>query len=249
MLKMVLLSDIHCGSIWGLTPTKWQFKDNDYTEIQNDFYNWFQEKIKEIGPIDIAVINGDAIDGNSKTGIDHLTNDLNKQCEIAIDVIESLKAKKHYFIYGTPFHVTDGLNAEDIIADNFNEVPHTHLKLKIKNHVFDFKHTTSKTSIPHGQGTLLAKRMLWSSLKDLLSGDRKADYYIRSHIHEYSMIDNDMGCAITTPALQLPFSAYGRKYDGWYTVGFMVFTVDDYVNIEKYIYKFKKRDIMQVFEG
>ena len=126
---MIVISDLHAGSIWGLTPPNWHFQNNEYSDIQKDFWDWFSKKIEVLKPFDILVSNGDAIDGVTKVGIDHLTNDLNKQVEIAKNIIDFIGAKKHYIVHGTPFHVTDDMNAEDLIAEYYNTKPKSHLCL------------------------------------------------------------------------------------------------------------------------
>ena len=127
-----------------------------------------------------------------------------------------------------------------MLAEKFNAECKSEIKLSVYNKIFDFKHTTSKSSIPTGQGHLLSKRVLWNILYNVMDGTQRANYFIRSHIHEYFQMDCNLGFAITTPALQLPFTTYGRKFDNYYNVGFVYFDIyeNGKVDFEKCLYKF-----------
>ena len=240
MKRLIVISDTHCGSKLGLTPEKWQ-QEELCGKAPSYVWNWFDTQVKTVGKIDACVWNGDLIDGRGrKETNDHLTTNLSDQKKMAIDVIEHVGAKQNYFVYGTGYHVTDGEDQEDAIAEHFGTVPHTSLSLDVGGKLFDFRHHSGKTSIPHGQGTLITKQLLWNLMHDVIDGERRADVVVRSHVHEYVCIDTCFGTAITTPAMQLPGSSYGRKYVGHYHVGFIEILVKDRIAIIDHRYKIQR---------
>jgi hypothetical protein len=221
MTNLVCFSDTHCGHIGGLTPPMYQSEFQPSLVAQ--VYDWFITEWKKFDKVDVLVINGDAIDGRGKKGShDHLTTNLAGQREIFCRLINELYPypKKILMTYGTDFHVTDGENHEDSIASEISARVSTEIALQVEEMLFHFKHTTGKTSIPHGQGTLLNKRSLWTNIK------YASDIKIRSHTHEYFLSDNNLGLSVNTPALQVPCGSYGRRFDGWYDLGFVSFQVD-----------------------
>jgi hypothetical protein len=232
---------MHCGHLYGLTPERYHSDLPHYGELARIFWKWFSGKMAELGPFDICVHNGDAVEGEGKKeSREHLTTDTGRQNKIAIECLETTRAKKFYMTYGTPYHCTGTEDYERNIAEYLQAPIKNKLKLKIGGYVFDFKHHTGKSSIPHGGGTLLEKRTVWEHLKHTTEGHSLPDITVRSHIHEHRTIDDRLGLSMTTPALKLGDTVLGRKYDGWYDVGFYVFEVgDDSYDYQKYLYEIK----------
>jgi len=216
-MKIMIAGDLHCGSIMGLTPSQWQSKRTPVGVAQ--VWDWYEKTVNKIKPR-IAIWNGDLIDGPGKKGaIDHITTNLAEQRDMAIEVIETAGALKNIFTFGTRFHVEDGEDQETLIANHFGGDIQAEQLLEIEGVRMAFRHHTGKTSIPHGQGTLIAKQLLWTVVHDLQHSDKAADIVFRSHVHEYVDIMCGIGHAITIPALQASGCRYGRRYFGYYHVG------------------------------
>lgn len=242
--KGLIISDIHAGHLFGLTPPKWQVET-----YQRDLWQWYVDAVKSNGPYDFLLCNGDAVDGiGKKETHEHGTADTNKQVKMAIECIDVAGKCDKYFTYGTPYHVTNNCELEDQIALHYDAPIKSKLMLSVHGCIIDAKHTTSKTSIPHGQGLVL-KQALWELVHASTGGGAVPDVIVRSHIHEYVYIDSPLGCCITTPALQLGDTCYGRKFSGYYDVGFTTIEIDSKksYSIEKYLYRIKKQnEVMSV---
>ncbi len=69
--RLVIISDLHCGHRAGLTPPDWQsdFRKNSKTqrnkfaELQRELWQFYADTINDLRPVDVLVVNGDAIDG------------------------------------------------------------------------------------------------------------------------------------------------------------------------------------------
>ena len=66
--RLLALGDYHCGHRVGLTPPGW-----DAPETHKAFYSfrrmawdWYADTCRKIGPVDLALINGDLVDGPGK---------------------------------------------------------------------------------------------------------------------------------------------------------------------------------------
>jgi len=244
MKQVLIISDLHCGNYSGLTPFSYISNKHPLRELAIDFYDWFIEAISKY-KIDICICNGDAIDGEGKKEtIDLLTTDVNIQINMACEILEKINAGKYYFTYGTPYHVTSSMHAEEIIADKMKGVIQRELDIDVYGKLLNFRHSTSKTSVPYGQGTLIAKRGIWNLINSVLEDKRKADVVIRSHIHEKVILKNNVGISASTPALELPFTEYGLKCEGFYNVGFFVLDIypDGKIDIHEEDYKIKSID-------
>jgi hypothetical protein len=196
--RLVIISDLHCGDRWGL---------REGNKLLNKFY---LDKVKELRPVDVLLLNGDGVQGTMRgKSNDVIEPDLGLQAEMCIDYLGMWKAKTYLFTMGTGIHVSEGTDWEKWIAREMHGLIKAKQIFDINGVRFNAKHHTSKTSIPHGQGTLLLKRVLWENIKSQLTNTRKSDVFVRSHIHEFCQIKNRLGFAVTCPALQLPRGAYG----------------------------------------
>lgn len=232
--RVVILADLHCGHRVGLTPPAWhsQIPGKRYHQIQVECWDNFTKEIKRLMPIDICIVNGDAIDGKGTRsgGQELLTPDRMKQVDIATECVSFLKADKHVFVKGTPYHVGENEDWENDLARNYNEKAEDHAFLKINGVNFDVKHFVGSSSIPHGRFTGVARARLWNIIWHN-EGEQQpdADVLIRSHVH-YSVFAGEANnwLAMTTPALQAAATKYGaRLCEGIVHWGFVYFDVYD----------------------
>jgi len=192
-------------------------------------YNFFENKIKELQPIDILIENGDSIEGKGQKsgGTELIETDRLKQCEMAIQCLEKIKAKKIVKSYGTPFHVGVDEDFEDIVANGLNvEKICSHGWIDVNGIIFDFKHFISSSIIPHGRHTSIARDHLWNQLWSIDESQPLSNVIIRSHTHYHIFNGDAEHLAIITPAMQGFGSKFGtRKCSGKIHIGFIHFDV------------------------
>jgi len=231
MKRLLVISDLHCGHRAGLTPPEWWDNDDGkYAEIQETMWKWYVGMVKKVMPVDVLVVNGDAIDGKgSKSGSSELiTADRNEQCKMAETCINLIKAERIYMTYGTAYHTGDDEDWEDIVADRVSADIKSHLWLNIGGVNFDFKHKVTSSTIPHGRHTGPAKDKLWNLLWAEKGLQPKADVLIRSHVHYFTQSGDSFSEIFTTPALQGPGSKFGaRIMSGIIDIGTMMFDCED----------------------
>jgi len=70
-------------------------------------------------------------------------------------------------------------------------------------------------------------------LNDKIDRNIQADIFVRSHIHEYDLVERRLMTVLTTPGLQFKggdknglSSTYGRKCTGFYDYGFISYDID-----------------------
>ncbi|MCP4900021.1 MAG: hypothetical protein GY906_23885 [bacterium] len=247
MKRLLVISDLHCGHLIGLTPPRWQTKAtgsavrskrDKLSSVQKEAWRWYIKHIKEYGPYDCVVVNGDAIDGAGKRsgGTEQITADREEQCEIAVECIEKTLPKnrkdcKLVMTYGTGYHTGDEEDWENKIARDLkaNKIG-SHEWVNCAGVVFDFKHQVGSSGIPHGRHTAINKESLWANLWAERGLIPEADVLIRSHVHYHAFCgDTAMKpmLRMTTPALQAMGSKYGsRRCSGIVDFGFIVFECD-----------------------
>lgn len=235
--RLLVLSDTHCGSVFGLTP-----HNMFAVEAANDLlvtrtaderkacWKWFESAIKEIRPIDRLVLNGDLIEGpaTKQQSLELLAVDPQEQIRIAERVVEFVGCKDIAVIAGTAYHTGDGTDYERLVADKFGVKFGGHEYYDIDDVCFSFKHHIGGSQSPMGRSTPLVKELVWALQWSLTEEFPDADVVVRSHVHYHVAVANAVRnkLAMTTPALQTPGSRFGvRRMSGIVDYGFVYFDI------------------------
>jgi len=249
-MKVLPLTDPHCGHMVGLTPPKFQ-KHDDLKAYHRKTWNWFEREVGELGDVDALFLLGDLIDGKGdRSGGTELTfPDTDVQCEVAIECIDKVVSwtgvprKNIYGVYGTPYHVNPG--GSDLERRILNEVGGkigSHEWIDVNGTMFDIKHKVGGSTIPHGRATALLKEDLWNLIWSTKEEyNPRSQVILRGHIHYY-MFAGDAEClSMSLPALQGPGSKFGkRQCSGTVNFGFVHFDVEEGgYSWEPHILKFK----------
>lgn len=235
--RILVVADLHCGHYVGLTPPGWQTKGapelgparNKLTDIQQSCWNFYERKVAEHGPFDVIFVNGDCIDGRGERsgGTEILEPNRQRQCDMAVVSIRKAITKPStpvVMTYGTPYHTGDAEDWESGIASDLNAKIGSHEWVEVEGVIFDLKHHTGSSSIPHGRHTPAAREHLWNQLWSARGQNPTAHVIIRSHVHYLNHCGGPGWLSLTTPALQGWGTKYGsRRCSGIIDYGFLVF--------------------------
>src|SRR5271157_652517 len=132
-IRMLVISDLHCGHLAGLTPPDQWIHGTSFYEQQKKTWNFYINTIKELQPIDILICNGDAIDGKGTKsgGTELITSDRNLQSQMAIECLKQVKAPSNILTYGC---LTAG---HRILTADLRYIPVENLKVGDKLLAFD----------------------------------------------------------------------------------------------------------------
>jgi hypothetical protein len=235
--RVVVVADMHCGHRVGLTPPKWQQRPLDdvpqgekWASIQAETWNWYSKTIRALAPIDLLIVNGDAIEGKGarSEGVELITADRSIQAAMAGAVIQEAQAATIRMTRGTPYHVGPGEDYENTVADAVGAKIGDHEWYTVNGVTMDVKHHTSGGTMPHTKHTSVMGDVLWNMIWADSEGQPDSDIFIRSHLHSYSYcmgIRPDQA-AFVTPALQGLGSRFGaRQCRKMVNVGFMSFDI------------------------
>lgn len=212
---LVIISDLHCGSIYGLTPPPYQQKQSSHHHtLQRESWNAYMKMVRKWYRPDILLVNGDCIEGrqDKQGGAELLTNDRNVQVDMAVKAIKEWNAKRILITYGTSYHT--GSQAEDFeynIAKELGAEIEGRLFFKVEDMTIDARHKVSTSIIPHGRATGLLRDVMWDLVKEAEGEWPKVDIIIRSHAHYHLWIEQPGKTAFITPALQLSRGRYGSR--------------------------------------
>ena len=182
MKKIIVISDLHCGHVAGLTPPQFQLnlfedsstKRNKWAELQRELWLKFDNLLDKYKPFDLGFDLGDMIDGKGirSGGTELLTSDRKEQVDMSVYIHNHIRDKskkgfKWIGVYGTNYHAA-GEGGEDWEVQvtekcGFEKIG-SHEWVNVNGCIFDLKHHVSSSSVPHGRHTPLAKEKLWNIL-------------------------------------------------------------------------------------
>ena len=226
--RVVIVSDLHCGHVSGLTPPGHMSGDKRHHTFQDQAWKAYTKMLKELQPIDILVANGDLIDGKEhKTSGELLTNSITAQVRLATECLKEADAKKILVTRGTWFHVTPD-DAEDILRDNdLKATVKDQIWLDVNGVCFHIRHFVHGSQLPHGRFTAVSRERLQNLLWSEIGIAHKADVIIRSHVHYHVFCGTHEYLAMTTPSLQ-GWTKYGsRKMSSTVDWGMVHFDVNE----------------------
>lgn len=243
--RVIIISDLHCGHLAGLTPPQWQLneyegsttKRNKWAVLQKELWMNFINLLEQYKPFDVGFDLGDMIDGKGSRsgGTELITSDRNEQIDMAREVHRqvAMRSRKRFEwigVYGTAYHTSGegGEDFESVMAEevNFRKMG-SHEWVDINGCVFDLKHHIGGSQVPYGRFTAPARDRLWNMLwaeKDL---QPKANVILRGHVHYHSFCGENDWIAMTVPALQGMGTKYGsRRCSGLVHWGITIFDVN-----------------------
>lgn len=232
--KVLIIGDLHCGSMSGLTPPEWivsKGRNAFFNRLQEEMWEHYIETLEHFGKVDVLVVNGDVIDGKGTRsgGTELLSSDMLEQVDIATEALSKIDAKSIFFTYGTPYHTATvgGEDFDKIVANNFKAGIYDELNLKIEGVLFNIKHKVGASSSPYNRAMPVGRHRLWDALYALRNDDEPASVYVRSHVHYFSYCGEAKWTAFTLPALQSSQTKYGtRQCVGNTDWGMCLFNVD-----------------------
>jgi len=236
--KIAVLGDLHCGHRSGLThpgflPTEPIDKQKPFVDAAIEYWNFYETRIRQLGPFDVVIVNGDMIDGPGKKsgGSELWTADPEDQCDYAIKALRRVpvtRKTKWILTRGTPYHTGDDTDHENKIANAFHAKIGEHEWVDIEGVVFDVKHHPAGSSgIPQGRHTAVAKDRMWNVMWAHEDMQPDSDIFLRSHVHYHNLCGGPDWLAMTLPALQGMGTKFGaRRCVGIVDFGFVTFEVD-----------------------
>lgn len=227
-IRVLAMSDTHCGHTIGLTPPEWDKSEKvEHYRMRRAIWDWYEKNVPQ--KPDVLIFNGDAIDGKGpgSGGSEQMYMDWDDQVEMVADIINRLKPGSVYMAYGTGYHTGKDKDYEDDVAKLVNAKSiGGEGDLDIRGTNFNYKHHLGRSSVPHSRATAVLRDALWNMIWADRGEYPKAHVLIRSHVHYHQFAGDADLLAMTLPALQGYGTKFGgRRMTGTVDVGFVTFSV------------------------
>jgi hypothetical protein len=226
--NMIVVSDQHFGCEMGLFPlTKFRMDGGGYyypstlqkkvAQLWKIFWDeWVPEVTK--GDSYIVVNNGDSIDGTHHGSVTQITQNLERQKELAITclmpIVQNKKCVQYYHIRGTEAHVGKSGQYEEEIANALGAKPdengnHARWEMwyNLQNKLIHFSHHIGTTGSSAYESTAVYKEMVEQFVEAGRWDDLPPDVIVRSHRHRQFetriATKTGYGISLVTPGWQL----------------------------------------------
>lgn len=248
--RLLLLSDLHVGSTWGIFPKNFKTSGGNViilNKLQEELLTYWNDLQKRVGQYDTVVLLGDLVQGlNKKESGKHLIiSDLNEQKQAAITLLKPFcKNKIVVGISGSSYHNSVDYELEKDIVQYFNGA----FGGAVANYTIG---NTGKTiNIRHGKGALTyyAGTKMDKEIKELLISERLGKlpgidiialghYHTMAHyyINEKLFVLN---ACWEGPRYNLYTSGNFFKYQPDIGATKLIVT-EDYIKVKPYTYKLK----------
>lgn len=226
--RVLVVSDIHVGSIFGLLPPGFVRSDNATVSLnpgQEHLWGCWDDLRQRVRDVDVVVVNGDVIDGPqpAQRGTELSLPILGDQAEAAIETLRLLKKSTGtapwYFIQGTEYHDCRAGRSAEEVARALDATPYTGLgtgrysrevlDLDIDGVVINFAHGIS-VATGFYRATPADREGIWSALAGKDGKMHKADAVVRSHAHSFVHVEHASKHIVISPCWQLQ-TRYQRK--------------------------------------
>ena len=150
------------------------------------------EMCKRGRSIDYLIIDGDVVDGVSPScdGKDVWTTDIDMQVEAACDLVKQIDYDKALVAYGTPYHTSENLNADQVFAKAVGAVKHAYELSFQPNGCHDIIHVSHAIGVSTAswqyRTTPLAKELVAALLNEHALYKYKC--IVRAHAHYFCAV-------------------------------------------------------------
>ena len=229
MKRVLCLSDIHAGSIYGMLPPNFvastgqpvpQHAWQEYLwECWLHMIAWATQK-----PLDAIVVVGDVVEGKQPKNrcaelcLPLVCDQEDASEEILTPLIKAAQCKI-YFVKGTFYHDDEQGRSVDNVAKSLRgtgyeglgtgKIAKEVLDLDVDGVVIDFSHGISVSGGLY-RAVAIDREALWSALEGKEGSAPKADVIVRGHAHYFVHVEHVSKHGLILPAWQLQTS-YMRK--------------------------------------
>jgi len=195
MKRILVVSDLHVGSKWGLTSKK----DNS---VQRELFSRWKAMVDTVGSVDAVVVNGDICDGvNRAEDGEGIELDAKDQILEAIELLERVDSKRFYGTQGSGYHTKKNPSMDWAVIHGLKGTFDNEIVLNVNKTRFHFAHKTGVSS--SGQmyhGTPISKEIMVAALNEGSMG--KFHVVGRAHTHYFYYVGSADCMAFISPCFK-----------------------------------------------
>ena len=223
----VAVSDLHTGGITSLRPPVVRLgSDSDELRlgpITKQVWAAWTKLLKTYGSPDFLLVGGDCVNGNARKdeGRRCWTTDIQKQADVAAELINMWNAPVVFGVEGTKYHV-ENINGDEMTmrqvrnaADYKGRYAPPDWNLSIAGAVGHISHKIGGTRVFQYRGTPLSRELTMSRVMSHETEVFKANFILRGHVHNYYAVRagaNSQCCTIPCWQTRTDYEALNNPF-------------------------------------
>ena len=225
--KILVVSDLHCGSNVGLFLPDFYDQDNDIQYQISDLQTFLFEKwcsmVTTVGHVDYVIANGDLVDGPNKAedGEGQLTTDIHTQAVVSTTLLNMIDTNHYYVSNGSKYH-TGQTSGDQIVCDMLEGTwLGDHEFITFDNIMAHIRHFEKYSSNPDSRCTAQRKEA-----RIMRAQGTEVDIYLRSHTHHFNFSGTNTDITINTPCWKGIDHFIGSRSQELPDNGYITITID-----------------------
>ena len=227
MKRILVVSDLHCGSNVGLFLPEYYDPDNDIGYEINDVIGYLFEKwcsmVSTVGHVDYVIANGDLVDGANvaEAGEGQLTTDVHTQAVVAANLLNMIDTDTYYVLNGSKYH-TGQTSGDQLVCDLIGgKWLGDYEFITFDNILTHVRHFEKYSSNPDSR----CGPQLKEARNNRAQGT-DVDIYIRSHTHHFNASITSRELTINTPCFKGMDHFIGARSMEMPDCGYVIINVD-----------------------
>ena len=241
MKKILLLGDMHIGSLYAPWPEKFRAGDHLYGQVSESnrkLYKYWRSMIPKVKDVDAIIFNGDICDGvqGKSAGLGTVTTDLRVQIGACAEMIGGLPNVPKYFTKGTPYHSEQNRPLDESVCIEVDGTYGPELVVEECGIRLHCQHHLSTTqSIWIYEPTGLARDMMLVAIQNEADKYGDVDFLVRSHRHRFVGVMFATSMGVCTPGWQSKtIYAVDKGLLSLPSIGWVVIRVhDDHISVDR----------------
>jgi len=190
-MKVLVLSDLHVGSVFGIFPRGFKTKQGNEIKLnegQCALLYYFDKMIDDIDKIDCLFLLGDLVQGLNvkESGRFVMPCDFDIQIDACIfllkKIVKKFKKIKILGISGSPYHTSDIFSPEKYIIEELGgKFLNMIATVNLNDYYINISHGVSAAIIY--RTTIMEREMFFSSLSEYSQKIKKIEIFVRGHWH------------------------------------------------------------------
>jgi hypothetical protein len=188
--RVLFLGDIHAGSKSAISLPEVVTDDGmiwKQNPLQEQLYDMWCEMIRYVGHVDAVVVNGDSVDGDDRhaKGLGVWTTDLNKQVEVAAELLRMIDTDMFYGTQGSNYHVNTNSSCDKQVMKELGGEYAMNIDLDVEDITMHFRHNGGYSKNPQARPSKLRSSRMEANRNEHLTGHYQIICF--SHAHNYSV--------------------------------------------------------------
>jgi hypothetical protein len=222
--KLIVISDTHAGDVFGLVnPANVREEYKGFAEI---LFNFYKERITEIGRVDRVLHLGETTEGpGKKSTLELYTTDMEEQAVDASELLLMWDCDNYSLCYASDYHTGRDSRTERMVVDKLKLAGKSAniqgvQRLDIRGVKINAKHKVGGSATGYGGASQAAKTAVVDTIR-MADKEGPADWYFRGHNHDYWHVENSRFHVVINPGMKWGLGDYGKQLDRpYYDMGF-----------------------------